>query len=416
MKINALVLKVGQNTIIQSIGKFIAAGLSFISIALLTRYLGASGYGNFTLVFSYLAFFSLISDFGLQLVTVKELASTKGKIEKLYGTYFTIKIGLGILSSVLALVFLVFFPYSAELKLGIVVGITAVFISGLMGYFNSIFQARVRLDLLTFFDLVSRLFTVIAIIVFVCLKLNFYFIVSTVLVGNLVSFISAAVLLRDTISKNYDFLLARRLLLLSIPVGVTSLLSTLYFKVDTIILSLFKSSSDVGVYSLSYKLLENLVIFWGFYMAVTYPLLAKFRNEDKKSYTKLFKNSIYIALIASVTIMVISYILSPFVVEIFGGSQFVESSSVFRILLFSLPLIFINNIFYNFYVIEEFNWVIIIGMIASLITNVVLNVIFIPRYSFVAAAYITVLSEVILLGTYLIGLKFVSKIKTYGKH
>lgn len=415
MKINSLALKVGQNTLIQAVGKFIAAGLSFISIALLTRYLGVSGYGSFTLVFSYLAFFSLISDFGLQLVTVKELSVTKQNIEKLYGTYFTIKVFLGILSSLLALIFLIFFPYSVELKVGIAVGVTAVFVSGLMGYFNSVFQARVRLDLLTLFDLVSRLSSVVAIIIFVYFKLNFYYIVSTVLIGNLVSFISAGILLKDTIRRNYDFFLARRLLLLSIPVGITSLLSTLYFKIDTIILSLFKSASDVGIYSLSYKLLENIVMFWGFYMAVTYPLLAKFKKEDKNRYSNLFKNSIYLAIVASIIIVILSYILSPLVVEIFGGNQFAESSNVLRILLLSLPLILVNNIFYNFYVIEEFNWVIILGMILSLVVNVVLNVIFIPKYSFIAASYITILSEIVLLGTYVVGMKFINKTKMYGK-
>src|SRR6185312_11347102 len=103
---------------------------------------------------------------------------------------------LGLISSLLALVFLYFFPYSEELKIGISIGVIAVFVSGLMGYFNSIFQARVRLDLLTFFDLLTRAFSLIAIIIFVSLKFNFYFVVSTVLIGNLASFIGAWIILK----------------------------------------------------------------------------------------------------------------------------------------------------------------------------------------------------------------------------
>ncbi|HXS15307.1 MAG TPA: flippase [Candidatus Saccharimonadales bacterium] len=415
MKLNHIALKIGGATLIQSIGKFIAAGLSFISVALLTRYLGTSGYGDFTLIFSYLAFFSLISDFGLQLVTVKELASAKEKIENLYGTYLGIKIALGIISSVLALIILFLFPYSNQLKIGIGIGVVAVFVSGMMGYFNSIFQARVRLDLITLFDLVSRFFSLITIILFISLHLNFYYIVSTVLIGNLVSFLFAAVLLKDTVSNNYDFVLAKRLLFLSVPIGITSLLSTLYFKVDTIILSLLRSATDVGIYSLSYKILENILVFWGFYMAATYPLLARYKSEKNSRYTTLLKSSVILALVSSIPIVIISFIFAPLAIYLFGGSQFVQSIIVLRILLFSLPLLFLNNTFYNFYVIEEFNSVIIVGMTVSFIVNVYLNLIFIPKYSYIGASYVTILSEVILLASYIVGLRFLKKEKTDGK-
>lgn len=415
MELDSLVIKIGKNTFIQSIGKFISAGLSFISVALLTRYLGTTGYGNFTLIFSYLTFFSLISDFGLQLVTVKELAGAKEKIKDLYGTYLSIKVILGIIASALALIFTFFFPYSTELKLGICIGVIAVFISGLMGYFNSILQSRVRLDLITFFDVISRLFSVLAIVFFMMLHFNFYYIVSTVLIGNLISFTFAGFLLKDTFTKHIDFILAKRLILLSLPVGITSVLSTLYFKVDIIILSIIKSSADVGIYSLAYKILENILVFWGFYMAVTYPLLANYKLHNHQRYLRLLKNSVLLAVVSSLPIVIISFILAPLAIFLFGGEAFNGSIQVLRILIFSLPFLFLNNTFYSFYVIEEFNIVIIFGMMLSLIANVVLNIIYIPKYGYIGASYITILSELILFVTYVVGFKYLKKEKTDGE-
>lgn len=404
-----LVFQIASNTIVQSLGKVVSVGLSFISIALLTRYLGIAGYGNFTLVFSYLAFFSLIADFGLQVVAVKEIAGAKEKIERLYGTYLLLRFCLVLVSSFLALIFLLFFPYSSELKMAIIIGTIAVGVSGMTGYFNTLFQAKIRLDLLTLVDLLGKFGSVLTIVLSVYFKLNFYFIVGSVLFGNIVSFIIGLLLLPHTITTAFDYTFAKRLLLLSIPVGITSLLSTLYFKIDTIILSLLKPSTDVGIYSLAYKILENITLFWFFYVGTVFPLLAKLKAENRTKYKKLFNNSILLAIVISLPIIIISYILSPIVIMFFGGQQFNNSVSALRILLFSLPFLLVNTLFYNFYILEEFNIVVILGMFISLVFNVICNIIFIPHYSYVAASYITVFSEIILLTSYLLGLIFFKK-------
>lgn len=404
-----LIFQIASNTLIMSFGKTVSVGLSFVSIMLLTRYLGVEEYGNYTLVFSYLAFFSLIADFGMQVVAIKEIAGAREKGEKLYGTYFVLRGGFTILSTLLALIFLLFFPYSPQLKIGIVIGAMAVGVSGMTGYFNTIFQADVRLDLLTFLDILGRAGGIIAIAIGVFFRLNFYFIVGSVLIGNVVSFIAGFILLPNTVKIRFDSQLAKRLFLLSLPVGITSLLSTLYFKIDTIILSLFKSSTDVGIYSLAYKMLENITLFWIFYVGTVYPILAKLRNESKEKYKRLFKNSLLIAIVVSIPIITLSYILAPTVVTIFGGAAFSESTNALRILLFSLPFLLINILFYNLYILEEFNVVVIVGMTLSLLFNVVGNIIFIPHFSYIAASYITVFSEIILLVTYVLGLAFLKR-------
>lgn len=406
-----------SNTFFQSLGKVASFFLSFISIVLLTRYLGTSGYGNYTLVFSYLAFFSLIADFGLQFIAVKEIASAKKQIEKLYGTLFTLKLYLVLLSTFLAVVFLFFFPYSIQLKLAVVVGTLAVGVSGMTGYFNTVFQAKVRLDLLSLLDIVAKIGTVASIALFVYLKLNFYFIIGSVLVGNIASFLVGMKFLPETIKFNFDKRIAKKLFFQSIPVGITALLTTFYFKIDTIILSILKTSTDVGIYSLSYKILENITLFWFFYTSSVYPLLAKFKVENKERYQKLFSNSILIGFTASIPILVISFLLAPYIIVLFGGSKFSQSVEALQILLFSLPFLFINTLFYNLFIIEEFNIVIILGMIASLMFNVVLNLIYVPHYSYIASSYITIFSEIILSVFYIIGLFLLKNknLKVYEK-
>src|SRR3989338_61950 len=300
--------KIGFNTLIQFSGKIITVVLGFLTVGLLTRYLGTSGDGDFTLVFAYMSFFGVFADFGLQLAIVRELSQKSIRAEKIYGTYFWIKLALIVASTALALILLIFFPYSNSLKIGIVIGALAVGIGGLSGYGTAIFQSKVRLDLVTYIDILSRLVSVILIVIFIFIKLNFYYIVSTVLIGNLAAF-----------------------------------LATIY----------------------------------------------------------LLKSSTLIAIFLSFFVILLGFIFAPVIVNIFGGLSFEASIVPFKILLFSLPIFFINNILYNFYLVERKVKLIIMGMFFTLAINFFLNVFFISKYSYIGAAYVTIISEVALLLFYL---------------
>ena len=113
--------RIGFNTAIQILGKGISIILGFITVGLLTRYLGQEGFGNFTLVFAYLSLFGIIADFGLQLTMVRELAKKESLPQSIYGTYFWLKVILVIFSTLLAIICLLFLPYSRFLKIGIIV-------------------------------------------------------------------------------------------------------------------------------------------------------------------------------------------------------------------------------------------------------------------------------------------------------
>jgi len=102
---------IGYNTFVQILGKIVSTILGFISVGLLTRYLGQEGFGNYSLVFAYLSIFGIIADWGLQLTMVRELARKQNLSEEIYGTYLWLKIFLAIFANLLAIIFLLFFPY-----------------------------------------------------------------------------------------------------------------------------------------------------------------------------------------------------------------------------------------------------------------------------------------------------------------
>ena len=57
--------KILENTFVQFGGKIITAALSIFVLKMISGYLGTSGYGDYTTVYQYLAFFGIAADFGI---------------------------------------------------------------------------------------------------------------------------------------------------------------------------------------------------------------------------------------------------------------------------------------------------------------------------------------------------------------
>lgn len=74
--------KIAYNTLIQVAGKILATVLSFISLMLMTRYLGPSSFGEYTTAFTFISIFAVCADFGLTLVTSRLLSAPEANEKK----------------------------------------------------------------------------------------------------------------------------------------------------------------------------------------------------------------------------------------------------------------------------------------------------------------------------------------------
>jgi len=387
--------KIFINTSSQIIAKGVTVVLGFLTVGLLTRYLGVAQYGVYNLVFAYLAFFGIFADFGLQLLLIRDFSS-ESTPEEFRSAYFALKIILTTISTFLALILLLFFPYSMMIKMAILVGSLAVGIGYMNGYGASVLQSKVKLDTVALLEVINRVITVAAIITFVWLKWNIYAVISTILIGNIVTLV-----MNIYISPEYfrlkrfpAFSLLFPLIKSYFPVGITSLLAMLYFKIDTMMLSVMKTTIDVGIYSLSYKLFENIIMIWIFYMASVYPLIVSYiHKNDRKNLRLILKTSFIVLVVSAFVTLSAGLIAAPIAIDILGGKNFVESILPFRILLFALPFVFLNNIIY--FLLLSFlriKWILLVLLI-SLVFNFIVNLFVIPQFSYIGTSVSTVVTE-----------------------
>ena len=111
------VRKIAKNT-----GGVIAGNVAFGFISLfvivyLARYLGTEGFGKYSFVFVYLAFFNIITDLGLQQILVREMAREPSTTPKLIGNAYVIRLLLTVFAVGLTIIIITLLPYPADTTL-----------------------------------------------------------------------------------------------------------------------------------------------------------------------------------------------------------------------------------------------------------------------------------------------------------
>jgi O-antigen/teichoic acid export membrane protein len=141
---------VAVNTLSQLIGKVISALATFVVTFVIARQLGAAGYGDFVKITTYIAFFYLFADFGINALYLQQAESRAS-----WPALIIIRTIIGILLMPLAIGIVSLLPhagtqgYTSFVRLGILLYSPTILLQAWITTSNAIFQKRLRYDLAT---------------------------------------------------------------------------------------------------------------------------------------------------------------------------------------------------------------------------------------------------------------------------
>jgi O-antigen/teichoic acid export membrane protein len=164
----------------------------------------------------------------------------------------------------------------------------------------------------------------------------------------------------------------------------------LYSKIDVVLLSFYKPSSDVGVYGVSYRFFEVALALPAFLANSTYPVLLKYM-DDKKSYKTIFTKYLKLYIVLSLVVTAFVFLGAPFITILKGG--FFLSVFPLQILSLSLPFFFLTSLLQWHFLIKNKLRFLVPLYGSALILNIVLNLLLLPHFSYYAAALITGVCE-----------------------
>lgn len=179
--------------------------------------------------------------------------------------------------------------------------------------------------------------------------------------------------------------LDRSLFFSSLKFSGLNVLTTIQNRLDWLIISTFLMKSDVANYSFANKIYEFLQGFSGIALATVYPYLCA-NSEDvvqKKKIDILLKLALFI--FSGIAILI--GLFGQDVSRLLWQTKYDASFSSLKILMIGFPLSYLSGILY-YSLISKYNEGNILSvLILSTICQTVSNIILIPRYGIVAAAW-----------------------------
>ena len=414
-----LAKKIGYNTLIHTIGKFIGSALGLVIIGLLTRYLGTAGYGFYTTIFAYLFFFSTIGDLGLYLVTINELGRTSVDQKTFFSNIFTIRFSSGIVLMLLAGVLIWFFPYPYLVKIGTLIISLSVFLMMVDQIVVALFQAKMKTKYVALAEIIGKMIVLGLTILVIQMDLGFLPVLWTVVAGLVVHFLINIFYARKILPFKFAFNpeIWQKIFKKSWPVATYMVFSMIYFKADTIILSLYHPQSVVGLYGAPYKMLEVLIVFPAIFMGLVSPHLSSaFSKNNLINFKKYFQTAFDFLSIVIWPLILGTIVLAEPLMNFIAGKNFLLSAPILQILIVATGIIFIAHLS-TFAVVacgkqKEMMKFYILAALMALFLYFTL----IPNYSYYAAALITVSIELFILIASWLMVKKTTKIKISFKN
>lgn len=405
-------LKLTVNTLSQLIGKALTTSTTLLVSILIahTPNLGAQGYGEFISITSFVALFYLAVDFGINAIFVRELTRHEEDLPSFFRNLLSLRIVLSLVVIFISLALLSFLPYSPLIKLGIIIASLTIFNQALQVTANAIFQIKLRYDQATIAEFFASA-TIIS-LVFLTSKISggLLPIVAAYVLGGfvrvLVSFYLASRFTKG-IGLSWNSKIWQGLLIPAVPLGIVAVFSQIVGNIDKVVISLvhlspalgFNNAVAVGIYGLAYKIFEVILVLPTFILNTSYPMMVKKRDEHLHALETFSIRLGYILLALGFLSALIGWIFAPVFISFFksGSSYFSFSTAVLRILSISLPIFFLSALtLWLTITLGKQRLLIFVYGFAALV-NFVLNLIFVPQFGYMASAFLTIFTELIIL-------------------
>jgi O-antigen/teichoic acid export membrane protein len=386
--------KLVKNIGVLLLGRFLTKAISFFIVIYTVRYLGEVGYGKYSFAIAFVSFFFIIPYLGIHEVLVREIAKNPKIAGKALGNASIIQFILGIIALALVILSCIFLGYPNETIKIIILASLGLLLSGLSPI-GVIYEVNFRNEYAVFFGVLSRIILLISLLIIIFYDLGLSWIIIASVVADAIHSIVMVFYSKRFVKLdfNLDTTFCRYLLKEALPIALTSVFITIYFRIDVIMLSMMKGDSEVGIYSAATRLTEALLFLSSTFMVSMFPLMSRYFSDSPKTLPFIYRKSVKYLFILALPIAVGVTFFSDKIILLMYGDQFQNTSNVLKILIWATGILFINDVTNFLLISSNKQKFVTISTAIGAVLNTGLNFILIPKYSYQGAAFATVITE-----------------------
>lgn len=378
--------------------------VDLVFAAFVLRMLGANGNGQYAIATTVWLYAKTVSDFGLGVLVTREVSRNPDRAGALLGS--TTLFRLVVLLSLIPVVGLYLLwgttwsDLSRTSAAAVVLLILAIVPSSYTEAVNSIFNGRERmefpalLNILTNFCRVglglAALFSGFGVVGLAGVA----FLATTI---SAIAFHLSARHLRVQPIWALGKRQARSLVLLSWPLLLNALLLNLFFRADVFIIQAAQGNTALGSYDAAYKFINMLPLIPAYFTLAVFPLLSRYATSSAERLIDSYRLAAKLLFIVAWPITIGTMILAPDLIRVLAGESYLPNSAIaLRILIWFLPVSYVNGITQYVLIAVNRQRTITIAFAAAVSFNLGANLILVPIYGYVAAAAVTIATEIVL--------------------
>lgn len=337
------VANIAKNTSYLTLALIIQKVASFSYFIILARFLGLESLGQYYTAISFTTIFSIFIDFGFANVLTREVAKNQEKASDWLQNVLGIKLILGVITVLVALI-VAYFAYDPKLLLLIVVSCLSMFLDSFTTTFFSVVRGFHNLK---FESLASIIFQLIILILgYIFLRANYplVFLLSVVAFASLFNFIYSASIVKSylhlKIKPQLNLDKIKLIFNISWPFALYQIFQRLFTYLDTLLLGFIAGYGQVGLYQIAFKIIFALQFLPMAFNASLYPAMSAYWQNNREQLRITFERAIAYLLIVSLPIIFGVFALADKIVPLFKAGP--EAIWILRISILALLFIFLN--------------------------------------------------------------------------
>jgi O-antigen/teichoic acid export membrane protein len=366
---------------------------------LLVRTLGTDGFGRWSVLLAVFGFISYFGSLGLAQVTVERAAADPARSAHWFGALVTLRLALIGPVTLLSLVVCLALADDSDMRIAAAL-VCAVLPVSVLSALSVVFQMQVRNVVSTAIEVGNGVLWAAAVAAVALLD------------GGLVA-IAAAFLVVTTITNVAYIVLALRaspvhfrssrglwpaLLRQGLPVGIGGLLTLGYGYVDQVIVFELAGVRDAGLYGAVYRVYERIQFLPAAIMTTLFPLFVAARDTDPERVRRLFRTAFDYLLLTSLPALAITLAGYDPITQLLFGEEFADAGPALPLLMATFVVVSLGYLTGYLIVAYRLQNRFLAIAVGALVFNVATNLALVPEYGFMAAAWLTLVTEIIVMG------------------
>lgn len=390
--------KIFKNFLSLGLASVVSQLVSFLCVSYYAKVLGVELFGKITLAQQIVLYFTTFTLFGIQTYATRYLVKNKDKVDETVGKIILFRLLVATLSFAVICFMTLFMKKGSDFnKMLILFGCTIFPIAVNIDWLFNAFEAMKHNSVFLIFKNVLP-----AVIIYVVIGRykNYMVIPVATFAGGALGFLYQAAIAKIKFNVKFKFKITfdeiKKLCIIGSPFLFSSMLSMVNNNADKIILGLSGNDHGLGIYQSAYVFISFIISIIGLLFTAIFPSMSLYYyDKEKEKLNALCRETAKIIAVIAVPMFVGGALLSKEIILLFYKNEYYDAYKPFTILMLYVSILFVRELYaYGLNAWGKEKKYLKIVFVSSM-ANLILNIILTPKYGYLCAAMITLVTEFI---------------------